>query len=55
MSESEGVLDLIFVTRVFWRSLAAVRNPALWKLLAIPVVVAVGSLIVLLFAALQPL
>jgi CysZ protein len=48
-------LDLIYVTRVFWRSLAAVRNPALWKLLAIPVAIAVGSLIVLLFVALQPL
>ena len=48
-------MDLIFVTRVFWRSLAAVRNPALWKLLAIPVAIAVGSLIVLLFVALQPL
>lgn len=48
-------MDLIFVTRVFWRSLAAVRNPALWKLLAIPVAIAVGSLIVLLLVALQPL
>ena len=48
-------MDLIYVTRVFWRSLAAVRNPALWKLLAIPVAIAVGSLIVLLFVALQPL
>jgi hypothetical protein len=55
LNESEAVLDLIFVTRVFWRSLAAVRNPALWKLLAIPVAIAVGSLIVLLFVALQPL
>jgi hypothetical protein len=48
-------VDLVFVTRVFWRSLAAVRNPALWKLLAIPVAVAVGSLIILLVLALQPL
>jgi CysZ protein len=48
-------LDLVFVTKVFWRSLAAVRNPALWKLLAIPVVVAIGSLIMLLALALQPL
>ncbi len=55
MDESEVVLDLIFVTRVFWRSLAAVRNPALWKLLAVPVAIAVGSLIVLLLTALQPL
>lgn len=54
-NESEGVLDLIFVTRVFWRSLAAVRNPALWKLLAIPVAVAIGSLVVLMFTALRPL
>ena len=55
IDESEDVLDLIFVTRVFWRTLAAVRNPALWKLLAIPVAVAVGSLILLLLTALQPL
>ena len=55
VNESEGALDLIFVTRVFWRSLAAVRNPALWKLLAIPMAVAIGSLIILLFMALQPL
>lgn len=48
-------LDLVFVTKVFWRSLAAVRNPALWKLLAIPVAVAVGSLFILLALALQPL
>ena len=48
-------MDLVFVTRVFWRSLASVRNPALWKMLAIPVLVAVGSLIILLFLALQPL
>ncbi len=50
-----SILDLVFVTSVFWRSLAAVRNPALWKLLAIPVAVATGSLIVLLLLALQPL
>lgn len=49
------MLDLVFVTRVFWRSLAVVRNPALWRLLAIPVAVAVGSLIILLVLALQPL
>lgn len=55
MHESEDVLDLMFVTRVFWRTLAAVRNPALWKLLAIPVAVAVGSLVILLATALQPL
>lgn len=55
MHESEGVLDLMFVTRVFWRSLAAVRNPALWKLLAIPVAIAMGSLVILLATALQPL
>jgi len=48
-------LDLVFVTRVFWRSLTVVRNPALWKLLLIPVVVAVGSLVLLLVTALQPL
>lgn len=48
-------MDLVFVTRVFWRSLAAVRNPALWKLLAVPVAVAVGSLIILLVLALKPL
>ena len=48
-------MDLVFVTRVFWRSLTAVRNPALWKLLAIPVAIAVGSLIVLLMTVLQPL
>lgn len=48
-------MDLVFVTRVFWRSLTAVRNPALWKLLAIPVAVAIGSLFVLLMFALQPL
>lgn len=49
------ILDLVFVTRVFWRSLTAIRNPALWKLLAIPVAVAVGSLLILLALALQPL
>lgn len=49
------MLDLVFVTSVFWRSLAVVRNPALWKLLAIPVAVATGSLIILLLLALQPL
>jgi len=43
------------VTRVFWRSLASVRNPALWKLLMLPVAVAVGVFIVLLVTALQPL
>ena len=48
-------MDLVFVTRVFWRSLTAVRNPALWKLLAIPVAVAIGSLVILLALALQPL
>ena len=48
-------MDLVFVTRVFWRSLTAVRNPALWKLLAIPVAVAIGSLVILLILALQPL
>lgn len=48
-------LDLVFVTRVFWRSLSALRNPALWKLLLMPVVVALVVFIVLLFVALQPL
>ena len=48
-------MDLIFVTRVFWRSLTAVRNPALWKLLAVPVAIAIGSLVLLLATALQPL
>lgn len=48
-------MDLVFVTRVFWRSLATVRNPALWKLLAIPVAIAIGALIILLATALQPL
>ena len=48
-------MDLVFVTRVFWRSLTAIRNPALWKLLAIPVAVAIGSLVILLVLALQPL
>lgn len=48
-------MDLVFVTRVFWRTLTAVRNPALWKLLAIPVAVAIGSLVILLVLALQPL
>jgi hypothetical protein len=48
-------LDLVFVTRVFWRSLTLVRNPALWKLLAIPVAIAIGSLVILLMTALQPL
>jgi CysZ protein len=55
MKGSEAVVDLIFVTRVFWRSLAAVRDPALWRLLVIPVVIAVGSLVVLLITALHPL
>jgi hypothetical protein len=55
MPRKEVGLDLVFVTRVFWRSLAAVRNPALWKLLSIPVAVAVGSLVLLLVTALQPL
>lgn len=48
-------MDLVFVTRVFWRSLTLVRNPALWKLLAIPVAIAIGSLVILLMTALQPL
>lgn len=48
-------MDLIFVTRVFWRTLATVRNPALWKLLWLPVLVAVGVFILLLATALQPL
>ena len=48
-------LDLVFVTRVFWRSLTVVRNPALWKLLMLPVAVAVGVFVVLLATALQPL
>ena len=48
-------MDLLFVTRVFWRSLASVRNPGLWKMLSVPVAVAVGSLVILLFFALQPL
>lgn len=48
-------MDLIFVTRVFWRSLASVRNPALWKLLMMPVLVAVVVFVVLLATALQPL
>lgn len=48
-------MDLVFVTRVFWRTLTAVRNPTLWKLLAIPVAVAIGSLVILLVLALQPL
>ena len=48
-------LDLVFVTRVFWRSLTVVRNPALWKLLMMPVAVAVGVFILLLATALQPL
>lgn len=49
------VLDLIFVTRVFWRSLTVVRNPALWKLLMMPVAVAIGVFVLLLATALQPL
>ena len=48
-------MDLIFVTRVFWRSLTVVRNPALWKLLMMPVLVAVGVFVLLLATALQPL
>ena len=55
VEESEAILDLMFVTRVFWRSLATVRNPALWKWLMVPVVVAVGSLIVMLLTVLRPL
>lgn len=53
--EREADVDLVFVTRVFWQSLTAVRNPALWKLLAIPLAVAVGGLVILLAFALQPL
>lgn len=48
-------MDLIFVTRVFWKSLAAVRNPALWKMLVVPVAIAIVSLIVLLVTVLKPL
>ncbi len=48
-------MDLLFVTRVFWRSLTVVRNPALWKLLLMPVLVAVVSFVLLLATLLQPL
>lgn len=48
-------MDLLFVTKVFWRSLALLRDPAVWKLLLVPVFVAIGTFVLLLVMALQPL